>query len=198
MCISQTLIFRLFPFAQFPYTNLMQTYIALFRGINVGGKNRLPMKGLVQLLQGLGYQNIRTYIQSGNVIFESGDKPQQFAGEISQTVEEQFGFAPQVLLLTLNEFKDAINNNPFPQGESLPKTLHLGFLAREPEAPRLEDMEKLKSPTESYLLKGKVFYRYAPDGIGRSKLAANSERLLGVPMTDRNWNTVMNLFELAK
>ncbi len=175
----------------------MQTYIALFRGINVGGKNRLPMKELVPLLQDLGYQNIRTYIQSGNVVFESEGDPEQFSDQISQAVESQCGFAPQVLLLTLDEFEEAINNNPFPQGQSQPKTLHLGFLANEPEAPRLEDIEKLKSPTESFLLKGKVFYLYALDGIGRSKLAANSERLLGVPMTDRNWNTVMNIQALT-
>ena len=176
----------------------MKKYIALFRGINVGGKHRLPMKGLVPLLQELGYQNIHTYIQSGNVVFESDGEPDQFPDQISRIVESQFGFAPQILLLTLDEFEDAINKNPYPQAESQPKTLHLGFMANKPKAPRLEDLEHLKSPSESFQLKGNVFYLYAPDGIGRSKLAASSERLLGVPMTDRNWNTVMNLYELTR
>jgi len=176
----------------------MHTYILLFRGINVGGKHIIIMKELVSLLEGLGLEKVRTYIQSGNVIFESEIDSEQLLEMINPAIQQRFGFSPLLLLLTLNEFESAIQNNPFPQPLSDPKTLHLGFLSQEPKAPRLDEMEKLKSPTESFLLTGKVFYLYAPDGIGRSKLAANSERLLGTPMTDRNWNTVMNILALAR
>jgi len=176
----------------------MHTYILLFRGINVGGKHIIIMKELVSLLEGLGFEKVRTYIQSGNVIFESEADAEQLVEIINPTIQQRVGFSPLLLLLTLDEFEIAIQNNPFPQPLSDPKTLHLGFLSQEPKAPRLDEMEKLKSPTESFLLTGKVFYLYAPDGIGRSKLAANSERLLGTPMTDRNWNTVMNILALAR
>ncbi len=175
----------------------MNTQIALFRGINVGGKNTLKMKDLVLLLEELGAASVRTYIQSGNVVFEYPGDAEQLDQKISRAIQHHFGFAPQVLLLTLADLTAAMRNNPFPEAEDNPKALHLGFLAHAPENPRLDDIERLKSPTEAFVLKGKVFYLYAPEGIGRSKLAAGSERLLGEPMTDRNWNTVRKLYDLA-
>ena len=175
----------------------MNTYIALFRGINVGGKNIIKMKELVHLLEGLGLTQVRTYIQSGNVIFESESDVQRLNEKINQAILQHFGFTPQLLMLTFDEFETAIQNNPFSQAQSEPNTLHLEFLAYEPQNPRLTDLELLKSSMEEFRLKGKVFYLYAPEGVGRSKLAANSEKLLGVPITDRNWNTVMKIFEMA-
>lgn len=180
------------------YTNHMNTYILLFRGINVGGKNTIKMKELVSLLEDLGLFQVQTYIQSGNVVFEADADVQRITEKIKPAIQEQIGFAPQLLLLSLDQFEAAIQNNPFPQAESNPKTLHLGFLAQEPEHSKLEELERLKTSTEEFLLKGRVFYLYAPDGIGRSKLAASSERLLGVPMTMRNWNSVMNILALTR
>ena len=176
----------------------MNTYIALLRGINVGGKHILKMKDLVDLLETLGAQQVKTYIQSGNAVFKSNEMPSHLSDQISQSIQQRFGFAPHVLLLSQAEFEMAIRNNPFPQAESLPKTLHLGFLARSPEHPNLEGLENLKSESEQYHLTEKVFYLYAPEGIGRSKLATNSEKLLGVPMTDRNWNTIMKISQLIE
>lgn len=176
----------------------MQTKIALFRGINVGGKNTLKMKDLVRLLEDLGASNVRTYIQSGNVVFDYPETPEQLDQKISLAIQKHFGFSPQVLFLNPEDLNTAMQNNPFPEAESIPKTLHLGFLAYKPENPRLEDLQGIKAPSEAFVLKGKVFYLYAPDGVGRSKLAANMERLLGVSMTARNWNTVYKIYELAK
>lgn len=171
----------------------MNTYIALLRGINVGGKNILKMKDLVALLEELGAKQVKTYIQSGNVVFQSMEEPSQLSEKISQVIQQRFGFAPQVLLLSQTEFEKAISNNPFSQAESLPKTLHLGFMVHKPQNPQLHELEQLKSSGEEFLLKGKVFYLHAPEGIGRSKLVEKIEKHLGVPMTMRNWNTISKL-----
>lgn len=156
------------------------------------------MKDLVELLEGLGVQQVKTYIQSGNVVLQSAKEPSQLSENISQAIQQHFGFTPQVLLLTQTEFEDAIRNNPFPKAEPFPKTLHLGFLAHEPLSPKLNELEQLKTSGEEFLLKGKVFYLHAPEGIGRSKLAEKIEKHMGVPMTMRNWNTVTKLHLLLK
>ncbi len=171
----------------------MTTYIALLRGINVGGKSSLPMKELVGLLEELGCENVRTYIQSGNVVLESSEKAPVLAGKIKAAIKKQRGFEPEVLLLTAKELEKAIAKNPFPQGEGDPKALHFGFLASKPTQPNLEKLEGLKKESEEFQLIGQVFYLYAPEGVGRSRLAAASEKALGVAMTDRNWNTVCKL-----
>lgn len=175
----------------------MKKYIALFRGINVGGNNKLPMKELVSVLEGLGMKEVRTYIQSGNVVFFCGETGRKKLGaRISAAIKQSHGFEPWVLLLQADELAKAIRDNPFPQAEAEGNTLHFNFLKSAPPAPNLAGMEKIKNAGESFQLKGAVCYLHAPDGIGRSKLAASMERLLGVPMTGRNWNTVEKLREM--
>jgi uncharacterized protein (DUF1697 family) len=177
----------------------MKTYIALFRGINVGGKNSLPMKELVAILENLQCQNIKTYIQSGNVVFQSKENnPSGISKEISREIKKHRGFEPYVLLLELKELEKVIKSNPFPEAEGNPQTLHVGFLASAPNSPDLKKLESLKVESERFQLTGNAFYLHAPEGIGRSKLAASTERLLGVSMTDRNWRTVCKLMEMAK
>jgi len=173
----------------------MKTYIALFRGINVGGNNILPMKELVTLLQGLGYSGVKTYIQSGNAIFSSDEEDKdKLADVISAAVQAGHGFQPKVMLLTASELKEAHANSPFQTTEG--KALHFYFLASTPEDPNLAAMEELRSNDEAFQLGDDVFYLYAPNGIGRSKLAEKVERLLGVPPTARNLNTVNKLITL--
>lgn len=174
----------------------MKTFIALFRGINVGGNNKLPMKDLVTVLEGVGLQTIRTYIQSGNVVFR-GNVPDTFqlAAKISAAISKSHGFEPRVLLVDAAKLEKIIQANPFPDAEG--NTLHFNFLAGNPPKPDLAGIEKIRSASEQCELKGDVFYLHAPDGIGRSKLAANLEKLLGVPITGRNWNTVRKLREMA-
>src|SRR6185436_9547753 len=177
----------------------MRIYIALLRGINVGGKNLLPMKELVAMLGDLGAQNVKTYIQSGNVVFGWKDKDtSKLANQITAAVKKRRGFDPHVLLLELKDLEKLIQQNPFPaEAETDPRTLHAGFLATAPERPDLKTLESLKTDSERFRLIGKVFYLHAPDGVGRSRLAAKAERLLGVPMTDRNWRTVLTLLKMA-
>ena len=177
----------------------MKTYIALFRGINVGGNNVLPMRELVALLENIGAQNVRTYIQSGNVAFQSEEKNASVLSyKIRAAIKKSHGFEPQVLLLELEEVEKAVGSNPFPEAASEPKTLHFFFLSSMPKNPDYDALESFKSDRERFALKDGVFYVHAPDGIGRSKLAANAEKLLGVWITGRNWRTVCKVMALAK
>lgn len=177
----------------------MKTSIALFRGINVGGNNKLPMKELVAVLEGLGLKNIHTYIQSGNVVFagKESDKS-KLAAKIGAAIKKSHGFEPKVLLLDAAKLEKVIKANPFPEGEAEGNILHFNFLENIPTKPDLAGMEKVRATNERFELKGDVCYLYAPDGIGCSKLAASMEKLLDVPITGRNWNTVKKLQEMAK
>ena len=172
-------------------------YIALFRGINVGGKNILPMKELAEILETMGYKNVRTYIQSGNVVFESSKKIEtKDTVDISKEIFRKKGFEPKVLLLSVEQLQDAIKKNPFPTGNG--KVLHYFFLESHPGQPNIERLESLKLESEKFKLNLKVFYLYAPEGIGRSKLAAAVEKSIGVPVTTRNWNTVNKLAPMVE
>jgi uncharacterized protein (DUF1697 family) len=176
------------------------TYIALLRGINVGGKHRLPMSGLKLLLEQCGCVDVRTYIQSGNVILNSSVRDREaLEKQITAAIAKRHGFAPRVLLLTRKEFEEAAAANPFPQAAGNPQSLHLFFLDGPPKNPDLESLEALRTASEAFALKGKVFYLYAPDGIGRSKLAERGGRFLGVESgTARNWRTVTTLLDMVK
>ncbi|MEX2435264.1 MAG: DUF1697 domain-containing protein [Balneolaceae bacterium] len=175
----------------------MKPFIALFRGINVGGKNVLPMKELRGILENLGLENVQTYIQSGNVVFESDEKDlDKLSGSLSRAIKESHGFEPNVMILSHEDFKQAIQQNPFPEAEADPKTLHLSFLKEKPLKPDLNGLDSVKADSEKFILKGKVFYLHAPEGIGRSKLAAKAEKLLGVSATARNWRTVSKIAEM--
>jgi len=170
----------------------MNLYLALLRGINVGGKNILPMKKLVVLMEGLGCENVKTYIQSGNVIFRhSGIEGGQLAEDIGSKIFEKFGFTPRIMLMDASEFQQAINANPFDTEGG--KAVSFFFLESIPKAPAMDLLEKRRTGSEQFKLHQKVFYLYAPDGVGRSKLAGQAERLLGVAVTARNWNTVSKL-----
>ncbi len=177
----------------------MKTYIALFRGVNVGGNNILPMKELAALLEGLGGRNVKTYIQSGNAVFQhqAGDAA-GLADRIGAAIKASHGFEPQVLLLDSADMAQAITANPFPQAESEPKTLLLYFLVAAPQNLDLPTLDSLRQDNEQFKLIGNVFYLYVPEGIGRSKLAARAEKLLGVAATARNWRTVCKVMALAK
>ncbi len=166
----------------------MTPYLALFRGINVGGKHRIPMKDLVPVFESLGCQQVQSYIQTGNVLFLA--EPDVIASlyeNLGEALLRCFGFVPEVLLLDRGAFLQAIAHNPFPTDEG--KSLHLFFLKSVP-LPDIEGLSRLKIASEAYQIHGQVFYLYAPEGIGRSKLAEKAEKLLGVPATARNWNTV--------
>jgi uncharacterized protein (DUF1697 family) len=176
----------------------MQTWIALLRAVNVGGRNTLPMKRWVSLLEELGCNRVRTYIQSGNAVFQCEEKNAlRLSDRIGRQIESTFGFLPLVVLVTLPEFERAMAANPFANAESEPKSLHLCFLATPALDADLDGLDNARDPTERWELIDRVFYLHAPNGIGRSKLAARAEKFIGVPLTARNWRSVQKIVELA-
>ncbi len=176
----------------------MSVWIAFFRGVNVGG-NTLPMKQLAAALEDVGFTDVRTYIQSGNVLFSCPKATaSQLVKRIGDCVAERFDFQPRVLVLSSTELAQAAAANPFPQADQNPKSLHLFFLAKTPSSPDVAGLQPLKAKTEEFELKGKVFYLYTPAGFGVSKLAERAERLLGVDATARNWRTVRTVLDMTK
>jgi len=160
----------------------MQTQIVLLRGINVGGHNKLPMADLVDLLDKLGADNVKTYIQSGNAVMTGG-----ISGDvIADAIEVAYGFRPSVMVFDGAEFDSIAKANPFPEAVSDGKTLHIWFTEAAPTFDTVK-ADALASPSERYSVTGHAIYLHAPDGIGRSKLAAAMEKLAGVSATARNW-----------
>lgn len=167
----------------------MNTYIALLRGINVGGRNSLTMVELKAILEKLTLKNIRTYIQSGNVVFQSKKKlAKSYQNEIADAIDKAKGFRPSIILLTQNDFESAIEGNNFDTSNG--KILHLFFMQDAVTEVDTEKLNRLKADSEEFDFTDSVFYLYAPDGIGKSKLGRGIEKALGVPLTARNWNTV--------
>ncbi|MFW6157633.1 MAG: DUF1697 domain-containing protein [Balneolaceae bacterium] len=155
------------------------------------------MEELRDLLHECGFEQVKTYIQSGNVVFRSAqDDPSVLPDTVSKAVKNSHGFEPRVWILPVDEFTQAVEKNPYGHATERPKALHLFFLSAKPEDPDREGLEALRSETEEFEIRGRVFYLYAPDGIGRSKLAAKVEKLLGVQTTSRNWRTVSKIAEM--
>lgn len=176
----------------------MNTFIALLRGVNVGGKNKLPMAELRTALTASGLLNVQSYIQSGNVVFQSPlDDQTAITASIIETLEKQFAISTTVVLITAARLLAIRDANPYPDAEQLDKSLQLYFLHQPAQAVNHQKLASLKSDSESYHLLQHCFYLLAPDGIGRSKLAAGAERCLGVTTTTRNWRTVNKLIGLA-
>ncbi len=175
----------------------LKTYIALFRGINVGGSNIVPMKELVSVLEGLGCVDVKTYIQSGNAVFghrrQNGSRLSEL---IRDAVHENKGFKPEVLILSPDQFDRVVRANPFPEAAAEPSKLHVFFMTTPPENPDTELLAGLKAESERFEIVDAAAYLHAPDGIGRSKLAAKVERVVGVPATGRNWRTVGKILEI--
>lgn len=170
----------------------MDTYIILFRGMNVGGHNIVPMAALKSLLENAGYEAVRTYIQSGNVVLKAASDPQQ---DIAERVQETFAFKPDLVVLKQAEFTRLVAQNPYQSADG--KTVHFYFCTAEP-VPDYARADARKAADEAYQLQGKVLYLSAPSGIGRSKLVADMEKCLGVAATGRNLNTVLKLQALAE
>ena len=177
----------------------MNKYIALFRGINVGGNNILPMKELKAAMIALdsehAIEHVQTYIQSGNVVFSTKQTDSaKMALEFSNLILKDFGFQPKVMLMSEANFRGKIALSPFDISEG--KIVHLYFLAQIPDSPDAGTLNKLKKDNEQWQIKEDVFFLYAPDGIGRSKLAEKAEKCLGVAATARNGNTVLKLLSM--
>ena len=155
------------------------------------------MRELRDMLADLGCSDVMTYIQSGNVVFRSAGSRARLEDAIAAEVEARFGFRPAILVLDRDTLEQAVRGNPWPAAAAAPATLHAWFLAQEPAEPDLRALRALCADQERFELRGQVFYLHAPDGIGRSKLAARVEKTLGVPATSRNWRSVLKLRDMA-
>ena len=181
------------------YKPYMAVWIALLSGVNVGGNNILPMKELRNILANLGFQNVRTYIQSGNCVFQSDErKAAQIEKWVGEAIDNRFGFRPQIFVLTADALDAVVAGNPYKQGDDDPKSVHISFLAKPAKGANLSPLEAFREGGEDFTLTDRAFYLYAPNGIGRSKLAAKIERHVSVPMTARNLRSVMKIAELAR
>lgn len=154
------------------------------------------MADLRRILERLGCVDVRTYIQSGNVVFDAPDGGDVSAASIAATVRAETGVDARVLVLTAAEFRWAADDNPFAVEDG--RTVHLFFLESAPPDPDLDAIRELSRDSERWRLTDAVFYLHAPEGIARSKLAAAVERKLGVGATARNWRTVRKVLEMAE
>ncbi|HEX6082938.1 MAG TPA: DUF1697 domain-containing protein [Thermoanaerobaculia bacterium] len=159
------------------------TYVCLLRGVNVGGNKMVKMEELRRKFESLGFTNVRTLLQSGNVIFDAKTKPEDLAALLGIPV----------VLRTQAEIRKVIAANPFPEeAENDPARLLVVFLSA--ALPSDEPLRKVALPSEKFVAKGKEIYIYFAQGAGRSKLAESlTEKKLGVIPTARNWNTVNKL-----
>ena len=173
----------------------MNTWVALLRGINVGGHRKLPMAELIQLATRAGGVHPRTYIQSGNLALLAHRDPGPALGA---EIERARGFRPEILTLSLSDFAAALSANPFPDAVDQPKTLHLFFLSGPPEPGAEARLEERKSEAESFLLSDTVLYLHSPKLLTGSRIAPVAERLLGTAATARNWRSAERILAMAR
>jgi uncharacterized protein (DUF1697 family) len=173
-------------------------YIVLFRGINVGGNKKVKMEPLRNMLVEAGFEGVKTYVQSGNVVLRSNTTARQIAETISGIFSRTFGFQSRVSIRSVDEWNCMIAKNPYPQAEENPKSLHAVILDDDPTDTALDNFASKASETESFTVRNRVLYLHTPDGFGISKLALALDTALKVPLTARNWRTVLALQELAE
>jgi uncharacterized protein (DUF1697 family) len=176
------------------------THVALLRGINVGGKNKLPMSDLTAMFTAARCDNVRTYIQSGNVIFDAAPgAASKVAGVITARIASRFGYRTPVVMRTQKELEDVIRQNPFLKAGADETALHVMFLADLPDAGRVRDLDPDRSPPDRFIVRGREVYLQLPSGVGRSKLTNDYfDTKLATTSTGRNWRTVTKLLELMK
>ncbi len=173
------------------------TYLALLRGINVGGKARLPMKELATLFAQAGAADVRTYIQSGNLIF-GADDPAEVIAEVTREIALRYGYPGKIILRSTAELQAALNSNPFQKAGAPQETLHVYFLNDLPLAASIRSLDSDRSPGDSFVLHAREIYLHLPNGMARTKLTnAYFDTKLKTVSTARNWNTVAKLAELV-
>lgn len=179
----------------------MQTYITILRGINVSGQKMINMEALKTLMKDLGFQNIKTYIQSGNLIFEHEKVDlYELAKQIEEQILQQYGFQVTVIIRTPGDFEHIINNNPFliTRKEDTNK-LHVTFLSSEPKEEYLAKITRPENIPDEFVISGDHVFVFCPNGYGNSKISNTFfENKLKVTATTRNWKTVMKLAEMAR
>lgn len=177
----------------------MPQHIALLRGINVGGHHKLPMKDLRRLFEAAGARSVRTYIQSGNVVFEAPTaRAQGITEEVQARIQEELGFEAPIVHRTEAELARVQDSWPFDIEGLDPKLLHVGFLADKPRPAKVAALDPDRSPPDVFVVKDKQVYLHFPNGSARSRLSnAWFDAQLGTLSTMRNWRTVQQLLQMC-
>jgi len=173
----------------------MTTYIALLRGINVGGRHKVAMADLRALCADAGCQSATTYIQSGNVVFRHPTRsPDKLGADLAERLEAMTGFTVAVVLRTASQMAALVADNPFPH--VAPTALHVTFLSSDPAPGALDEVDPAAFAPEEFALAGRQLYLHLPNGMARTKLPQALD-VFPTPVTTRNWKTVLKLVELS-
>ncbi len=176
----------------------MAARVVLLRGINVGPNKRIAMPALREALADAGFEDVRTYVQSGNVVLSSTTSAKQLTAQCAELIRDTFGFDVDVVVRTRDELAEVVKRNPLSDVAENPKRYQVSFLSDEPRAEVVRKLKELKAPTEEFAAIGKEFYAWHPEGVARSKLwNALAGQGLGVTATSRNWTTVTTLLAMA-
>jgi uncharacterized protein (DUF1697 family) len=182
----------------------MATYVILLRAVNVGSTGKLPMAAFRKMLEHLGYQNVETYIQSGNAVVDAKGSSAAVGKAVATALQKLMGSAVPVIVRTHEELESAIAANPFAtEAAADGARVHVAFLSGIPAATNGKGLEAIvtKNPTrrDRYHLAGHTLYLHLPDGAAESKFTAQAlDKILGVTATARNWNTVLKLHAMSK
>lgn len=176
----------------------VRPYVALLRGINVVGKHIVPMKQLAEVFADAKCGNVRTYIQSGNVVFNAPPKALKgLPALLTKKFEERFGFSVPMVLRNRQEVAQAVRDNPFLKAGLPQQMLHVYFLADMPTADAVKSLDPQRSAPDVFHVSGREVYLHLPNGMGRTKLTnAYFDSRLKTVCTARNWNTVLKLLEM--
>jgi len=174
-------------------------FVALLRGINVGGKNKLPMRELVAIFEAVGCEDVTTYIQSGNVVFSAPPVlVDDVAPQVSERIDRLYGLKVPVVLRTGEDLAAVVEGNPFAGTDAETKALHVLFLRSAPAAECVERLDPDRSPGDSFVIIGREVYLHCPNGIARTKLTNQYfDSLLATTSAGRNWRTVLKLASLS-
>jgi len=178
----------------------MKTFISILRGINVSGQKKILMADLKALYESLNYKNVRTYVQSGNVVFETADTdPKEIARQIEQKIQDKYGFPVPVIIRTLEELETAVQRHIFfKQDGTDTDKLYVTFLADQPAQANLDKMSAFQYAPDEYKIIDQEVYIFCPGGYGNTKLSNTFfENKLKVTATTRNWKTVNELIKMA-
>lgn len=176
----------------------MPLQIVLLRGINIGPRNRIAMPELRELLTSAGMSDVRTYVQSGNVVLRSDASRDQLARECEMQISRRFGLEIAVVVRTRDELAEVVALNPLGSVADDPKRYQVAFLSDELDPEEAQTLAELAAPTERLVVAGRELYAWHPEGVARSKLWARiASKGLGVTATARNWTTVTTLLTMA-
>ena len=178
----------------------MITYISILRGINVSGHNIIKMDQLKKLISSLGFENVQTYIQSGNIIYQTKQSATlRLSERIKKEIHKVFGFDVPVQTLTIDILESIIQNNPFTKQSIDTAFLHITFLSAIPDAAKIEILKSIDTKNDCFEIIEQTMYLYCPNGYGNTKLTNTFvENKLKVGATTRNWKTSNELLNLAK